>query len=99
MTLTKEILIDVLHDKTDVALPKCREAIELILEELKTSLIQEDAVKISGFGRWSIRDKSTRKVRNPNNQELITINARRVVTFSPSLKLRKAMNHQQQQET
>jgi len=62
--------------------------VELFFEEIKTSLEQGEQVKISGFGKFELRDKSSRPGRNPKTGEEIPITARRVVTFRTGQKLK-----------
>ncbi len=47
---------------------------------------------ISGFGKWSVRSKHARKGRNPKTGEQMILDARRVVTWSYSPVLKKAVN-------
>jgi integration host factor subunit alpha len=56
--------------------------------EICTALENNDQVKISGFGNFELRDKSSRPGRNPKTGEEIPISARRVVTFKPGQKLK-----------
>lgn len=51
-------------------------------------LAQGEDVKISGFGNFQLRAKSPRPGRNPRTGEPIAIEARRVVTFHASQKLK-----------
>ena len=62
--------------------------IELFFEEIKSSLENGEQVKISGFGKFELRDKSSRPGRNPKTGEEIPISARRVVTFRSGQKLK-----------
>ena len=55
-------------------------AIEAIAERLEAG----EAVKISGFGSFSLRDKRGRLGRNPKTREAAAITPRRVVTFRAS---------------
>lgn len=52
------------------------------------ALEEGDAVKLSGFGNFQLRDKPQRPGRNPKTGEEIPITARRVVTFHASQKLK-----------
>ncbi len=67
-----------------------RELVDLLIEELMTSLAVTEQVKLSGFGNFELRDKKERPGRNPKTGESIPVSARRVVTFSagPTLKAR-----------
>jgi integration host factor subunit alpha len=62
--------------------------VELFFEEIKASLENGEQVKISGFGKFELRDKSSRPGRNPKTGEEIPISARRVVTFRSGQKLK-----------
>jgi integration host factor subunit alpha len=62
--------------------------IELFFEEIKGSLENGEQVKISGFGKFELRDKNSRPGRNPKTGEEIPITARRVVTFRSGQKLK-----------
>ncbi len=67
-----------------------RELVDLLIEELMTSLAVGGQVKLSGFGNFELRDKKERPGRNPKTFESVPVSARRVVTFKsgPTLKAR-----------
>jgi integration host factor subunit alpha len=92
MTLTKDVLIEMIHDKVGYPVKEAKDILEMILEEIKLKLEEGKSVKISGFGKWSLKDKTSRPGRNPHTGDRIEISARRVVTFHPSDKLRDAVN-------
>ena len=50
-------------------------------EEIKVTLEHAESVKMSGFGKFELRDKVARPGRNPKTGEEIPITARRVVNF------------------
>ena len=93
MTLTKADLIDRIHE-SDPKLTKtqARETVETILSTMKSCLENGDDVLLSNFGKFSLKDKATRKGRNPQTGEEMILDARKVVTFKPSGKLRKLVN-------
>jgi integration host factor subunit alpha len=51
-------------------------------------LVEGQDVKLSGFGNFQIRRKAARPGRNPRTGEVIPIEARNVVTFHASQKLK-----------
>lgn len=67
-----------------------------LLEEaftiMKRTLEDGRRLQISGFGTFEVKQKKDRVGRNPNTGEPITINARRVLTFKPSILLRQQLN-------
>ncbi|MDD9951608.1 MAG: integration host factor subunit alpha [Zetaproteobacteria bacterium] len=92
MTLTKDVLVEMIRDKIGFPIKEAKDILELLLEEVKAKLEAGEDVKISGFGKWHVREKRSRPGRNPHTGEKMEITARRVVTFRPSDKLRMAVN-------
>jgi integration host factor subunit alpha len=62
--------------------------VETFFGEIRDALERGEAVKLSGFGNFQLRDKPQRPGRNPKTGEEIPITARRVVTFHASQKLK-----------
>ena len=92
MTLTKDVLVELIRDKVGYPVKEAKEILEMILEEVKVQLEEGREVKISGFGKWTVKPKRSRPGRNPHTGQRIEISARRVVTFHPSDKLRDVVN-------
>jgi len=67
-----------------VILPKNRsvELVETLLEIIKRTLESGDDLMISGFGKFSVKEKKTRKGRNPSTGKDKLLDDRRVVTFT-----------------
>ena len=62
------------------------------MEIIKFTLESGEAVLISGFGKFDVKDKGRRRGRNPNTGLEAVIDARRVVRFKWSGRLRDRMN-------
>ncbi|MDC9729653.1 MAG: integration host factor subunit alpha [Methyloprofundus sp.] len=88
MAVTKADFAERLFDDLGLNKREAKEMVELFFEEIKGSLEQGEQVKISGFGKFELRDKSSRPGRNPKTGEEIPITARRVVTFRTGQKLK-----------
>jgi hypothetical protein len=57
-----------------------------------STLAKGNDFMISGFGKWSVKEKRSRLGRNPQTGEKMIIDARRVVTFKSADKLRSVVN-------
>ena len=68
------------------------EIVESLLEIIKQRLEDGEDVMVSGFGKLSVKEKSPRRGRNPATGDDLMLDARKVVTFKPSGKLRKRIN-------
>ena len=88
MALTKADFAERLLNELVLDRRKAKDMVELFFEEIKGSLEQGKPVKISGFGKFELRDKTSRPGRNPKTGEEIPITARRVVTFRAGQKLK-----------
>jgi integration host factor subunit alpha len=92
MTLTKDAIIESIRDRLDLSVKDSKNILEILLEEVKTQLEAGETVKVSGFGKWFVKDKKARPGRNPHTGQNIEISARKVVTFHPSDRLRDSVN-------
>ena len=92
MAMTKADLIKAICEKMDWALRESTEIVEQVFDILKETLEGGEKIKIHGFGNFVVRRKRPRKGRNPQTGEEVTISGRRVVTFKPSIVLRKTLN-------
>jgi integration host factor subunit alpha len=93
MKVTKAELINkVCASNPNLIKVKAYDAVETVLLLIKNSLENGNDVLLSGFGKFYIKDKSARKGRNPITGDALMLDARRVVTFKPSRKLRKKVN-------
>lgn len=91
-TTTKADVIDRVREATGLAWSESSSLVEGVLEVMKETLAQGETLKISGFGSFVVREKRTRRGRNPQTSEALEISARRVLTFKPSLVFRKELN-------
>ncbi len=92
MTLTKSQIVDSIAEKNGFTKRESTEAVETILELIKSTLASGEDVLISGFGKFCAKDKRERKGRNPSTGEDMVLASRRVVTFKCSGKLRDKIN-------
>ena len=64
-TITKLDLVNHLNEKLGLNKVESRELVEAFFNEIKKSLINNEEVKISGFGNFKILNKKERPGRNP----------------------------------
>jgi integration host factor subunit alpha len=91
-TLTKAHLIDAVAESNGYIRKKSIETVETLLELIKQSLASGDDVLISGFGKFSVKQKAKRKGRNPATGKDMILAPRKVVTFKWSEKLKERLN-------
>jgi integration host factor subunit alpha len=92
MTLTKDHLIESIRNRLGISKFESIRILESLLETIKRSLSNGEDVLISGFGKFIVKEKATRKGRNPATGEDLTLDARRVITFKCSPVMRERIN-------
>ena len=88
-TVTRADLSEAVCREIGLSRRETSEFVESVLELISERLVAGEAVKISGFGTFTLRDKEPRLGRNPRTGESAPISARRVVVFRPSSLLKK----------
>ena len=91
MTITKDSLVEMIHNEIGLNKREAKELIECFFEEIKKTLENGNDIKLSGFGNFMLRDKLPRPGRHPKTGEEVTISSRRVVTFKSGLKLKSKL--------
>ena len=87
-TLTKAQLAEEMFDNIGLNKREAKDMVDAFFTLIAQELANGNDVKISGFGNFQLRSKSSRPGRNPRTGEMIAIEARRVVTFHASHKLK-----------
>jgi integration host factor subunit alpha len=92
MTLTKAHIVEALFAKNIFTKTQSAQVIETLFELIKQSLQNGEEVLISGFGKFSVKEKQARRGRNPRTGQTILLPPRKVVTYKCSGILRAGMN-------
>lgn len=91
MTLTKNDLVASVNE-LGFTKKKSVEIIETLIEIMKGTLEKGEDVLISGFGKFCVKNKNSRRGRNPATGSDLILRERKVVTFKCSGKLREKIN-------
>ena len=91
-TVTRAHLSEAVYQAVGLSRNESAELVESVLDELGTSLVDGDPVKISSFGTFQVRQKGGRIGRNPKTGEEVPIQPRRVLVFRASHVLKERIN-------
>ena len=89
--LTKAQLAELLFDNIGLNKREAKDMVDAFFDLISQSLIEGEDVKLSSFGNFQVRMKKARPGRNPRTGEEVPIDARRVVTFHASGKLKDSV--------
>ena len=93
MALNKINIIKTIKDRNGFTGKKSAETLEILLEIIKSTLASGEDVKISGFGKFCVKEKKERKGRNPATGADLMLRPRKVITFRCSGILRDQINN------
>lgn len=92
MTITKAHLTDSINKGLGMPKSRSSELLTSLFAIMKTTLGSGEAILISGFGKFCVKDKNDRRGRNPSTGEDMMLEARRVVTFKCARLLKQKLN-------
>ena len=88
-------LINNIAKKMDVSKAEAERFVNAYMESIKEALLNEEEVKLIGFGTFSVQEKAATTARNPRDPEkTIEVPAKKVVKFKLSKKLKDLFNEE-----
>src|SRR6516225_2706448 len=89
--VTKSEFVDQVADRAGLSKKDAGDAVDAVLETIEDALKRGSDVTFSGFGKFSVSQRSAREGRNPATGEKIQIAASRVPKFTAGAALKKAI--------
>ncbi len=90
--MTKADLVENVYLKTGFSKKESADIVEMVFDLMKNTLEDGEKIKIAGFGNFLVKEKASRRGRNPQTGDEITISARKILTFKPSQVLKASIN-------
>ena len=94
--MNKSDLIDAIARHADISKAAAGRALDALTSSITATLSKGGSVTLVGFGSFHVGRRTARKGRNPQTGEEIVLEARRVLTFKPSLVLKNLLNDEQE---
>jgi integration host factor subunit alpha len=91
-TITRISITEAIYEEIGLSRKESGDILDMVIEEIKSELVDGKDVKISSFGTFGLRKKNARVGRNPKTGKEAEITPRTVISFKPSQILRKAVN-------
>lgn len=90
--MTKADVVEKVYEKIGFSKKETVQMVDTVFDIIRENLAKGEKVKIAGFGNFTVRDKQSRRGRNPQTGEAMEITARRVLSFKPSVMLKRELN-------
>ncbi len=91
-TITRADLCDAVYRRVGLSRAESSTLVEMVLDEISSTIMHGEDVKLSSFGVFHVREKSARIGRNPKTGVEVPIERRKVMVFRPSNILKKRIN-------
>jgi integration host factor subunit alpha len=91
-TLTRADLAEAVYRRVGLSRKESAALVQSVLGEIADALSHGEAVKLSSFGSFLVREKKERIGRNPKTGVEAPISERKVLTFRPSSVLKARVN-------
>ena len=92
INLTKKDLVNLVYMQLGFSKQISENLVEDFLSSIVSNIKEENKLKLSKFGTFSIREKKQRIGRNPKTKESKVISSREVVLFKPSKEFKDFVN-------
>ena len=90
--MNKNELIKGISKESNLSQKEAREALMAFAKLIKESLKKGDNVKISGFGKFEVRERRERMTTNPQTRQKLLIPATKVTSFKAGKDLKDAIS-------
>ena len=89
--MTKSEFVDQVADRAGLSKKDAANAVDAVLDTIENTLSRGSEITFSGFGKFSVSQRSAREGRNPATGERIHIAASTVPKFTAGAALKKAV--------
>ena len=86
--MTKADLVEAISEGTGLSKKDTGVLVDLILENISRALCEGDKVELRGFGSFKVKERRSRKARNPRTGAAVEVPAKLVPYFNASNELK-----------
>lgn len=89
--MNKNDLVDFVADETGAFKKDVKGIVDAVLAGIERGLVIDGKVTLVGFGNFVVKQRASRKARNPQTGETVHVPAKSVPTFKPSENLKEVI--------
>ena len=90
--MNKADLVEAVSEAADLSRASAARAVDAVTDAIVGALKKNEAVTLTGFGTFTVRERAARTGRNPRTGDAISIEASRSMGFKPGKALKDALN-------
>ena len=89
--MTKREIVKSVSESTGFTQKDVLSVVDKVFETIASVVANED-VAITGFGKFATTERSARIMRNPSTGEQVSVPAKRILKFKPAKSLKDSLN-------
>jgi integration host factor subunit beta len=90
--MTKADLVEKVAREADMTKKDAEQLVEIIFDSIIETLNNGEKIELRGFGSFRVRERNSRRGRNPKTGAAVDIPANRVAYFKPGKDLKELIN-------
>lgn len=91
--MTKAELVEEVAKASELTKKDAERLVEIVFQSLIETLNKGEKIELRGFGSFRLRERNSRRGRNPKTGSSVDIPAKRVAYFKPGKELREIINN------
>jgi integration host factor subunit beta len=92
--MTKAELVEEVAKASELTKKDAERLVEIVFQSLIETLNRGEKIELRGFGSFRLRERNSRRGRNPKTGSSVDIPAKRVAYFKPGKELREIINEE-----
>ena len=92
--MTKADLVEKVAREADMTKKDAEQLVEIIFDSIIETLNNGEKIELRGFGSFRVRERNSRRGRNPKTGAAVDIPAKRVAYFKPGKELKELINRE-----
>ncbi len=91
--MKKRELIEKLSKRTQYNKSVCESVVQALSVEIERALCDGEDLTLHGIGKWTVRDRKARNIRNPRTGASMEVPAKKAVVFKASSRINYSVNN------
>lgn len=90
--VNKQDIVNLLSEEIAMSKEETNKVVDKLFEIMLEQLNNGEEVKVVGFGKFTVKERISRKVVNPANKEMMTLPAQKAITFRAAKQAKDLIN-------
>lgn len=98
MTSTKKDIVKEVAARTGFDISSVKNIVQTMFDAMCEGLARDGNIEIRNFGIFKVKSTPARKARNPKTSEIITVPAKKHISFKPGQEMKMKINESEENQ-